>query len=379
MRVLFIDDEDVNMKGIREYCRINEWDFEWKSFDDDYLQDVLKFDADVIILDWFEGPDEEVGSSIFTSIWENGYRPVIVFSGHADSLNLDDQMKKSNLLKVVVKGDKGEEEICNFLKKYERYFSALSVFRKEVGRTVIEALNVIEPLIQIEEEFIGNDLFKYILSKRMVNAFDIGERKKDLPTWGMYIYPPVSSKITTGDVIRKIDETADYTKAGDPKDYRVVISQSCDIEHDKIKKVVLLECETMKAGLIDTITKDTRTQLSKVPKNDKNTLMPKLIKSKLIGAMNSGFYGRWGVLPELKGVCPDMSVDLKNIETVESDKIGSSNKEMDGKTYYRVTSIDPQYVAQLIWGYMQNACRPGATDREAEKWASKIIDQLENT
>ena len=68
-----------------------------------------------------------------------------------------------------------------------------------------------------------------------------------------------------------------------------------------------------------------------------------------------------------------MSVDLKNVEPIDPDKISINFEELKEQEYYRVTSLEHQYVTQLVWGYMQNACRPGAPDRDVEEWAKRVL------
>ncbi len=375
MKVLAIDDKEIDVKGIKNYCIGNSWNFQYNSFKDDYIQDLMKYDADVIVLDWFENvsDDNDIGESILAGFWENGYRPIVVFSAHADAITLTEEMQKSNLVKMYVKDVEGEEQLLTYLKDNELYFKALSDFRKDVGKVILKSFNAIEPLKSLEDGFIGNEILKFILAKRMVSAFNVENYEIDLPSWGMYIYPPVSKILTTGDILMKVGENVDVK---DARNYRVVISQSCDIAHNKTKKILCLNCCTMKSGIINTLQSEVAHSLdgvTKLTKEDREETKNMIVQHKLSNAMNAGFYQKWALLPELKGVCPDMSVDLKNVEPVDPEKISTSCDDLNGHEYYRVTSLDPQYVTQLVWGYMQNACRPGAPDRNVEEWAKRVI------
>ncbi len=377
MKVLAIDDKEIDIKGIKDYCKESNWEFKYHSFKDDYIQDLMKYDADVIVLDWFEdvADDNDIGESILTGFWENGYRPVVVFSAHADAIALTEEMQKSNLVKMYVKDAEGEEQLLTYLKENELYFKALSDFRKDVGKVILNSFNAIEPMKSLEEGFIGNEVLKFILAKRMVSAFNLENYQIDLPSWGMYIYPPVSNTLTTGDILRKVGETIDVD---DACNYKVVISQACDIAHNKTKKILCLNCYTMESGIINALQSEVSHSLknvSGISKDDRKKTKNMIVQQKFSYAMNAGFYLKWALLPELKGVCPDMSVDLKNVEPVEPEKISVSCENLNGQEYYRVASLDPQYVTQLVWGYMQNACRPGAPDRNVEEWARRVTSK----
>lgn len=377
MKVLSIDDREEDIKGIRDYCGANNWEFKYMNFQEDFYKEIMTNDPDVVVLDWFDGLDEDKdkGKNIFTSIWENGYRPIVILSGHADLIDIDKQMQESNILKKITKGD--DDDIINYLQENAKYFEALSKFRKEVGKTIINSVNVITSLKDINEDGIGEDELKYILAKRMVNAFDLENLSIDLPEWGMYIYPPVSNSLQTGDIIRVIDKNTKDREISEADKYRVIISQSCDLAHEKIDAVVCLKCKSIEDGILKCLGDKARCSVGRaggLTKDTKSGIKNAIIENHLTSTMNTGFFQQWGILPELKGVCPDMSVDLKNIELIGFDKISKKEDSLDGYQYYRVASLDTPYVSQLVWGYMQNSSRPGAPDRTVEKWTKRILN-----
>lgn len=376
MKVLSIDDREEDIKGIRDYCGANDWEFKYMNFQEDFYKEIMINDPDVVVLDWFDGVDSEKdeGKKIFSSIWENGYRPIVIFSGHADVIDIDKQMQESNILKKINKGD--DADITNYLEENARYFDVLSKFRKEVGKTIINSVNVISPLKKINENDLGENELKYIFAKRMVNAFDLDSLNIKLPEWGMYIYPPVSNNLQTGDIIRAVEEETQKGEMDEADKYRVIISQSCDLAHGKTDAIVCLKCKSIKDGVLQCIQEKASCSVGKargIPKENKYDIKTDIIKNHLRSTINSGFFQQWGILPELKGVCPDMSVDLKNIELIKLDKISKTKDNLKGYQYYRVASLDTPYVSQLVWGYMQNSSRPGAPDRTVEKWLERIL------
>lgn len=377
MKVLCIDDKEIDVKGIKLFCLSKDWGFEWKSFNDDYYKAIMEEDPDIVVLDWFEGPDgdKDYGEKIFNSIWENGYRPIVIFSGQADRIILDQPKQESNILRLIKKGN--DDDITEYLEKYEKYFEMLSNFRKNIGKVIINSVNVIEPLKQIQEEFLSEEVFHYILAKRMVNAFDIEKADIELPEWGMYIYPPVSNVLKTGDIIKLVESDTDKRDDVEKEGYKIIISQACDLAHGKIEDALCLNCKTIKEGIMVDIKCEVSRSIKQVANASgevKKEIKSQILKSKLKEAMNSGVYHRWGVLPELKDVCPDMSVDFKSGEYINIENIACDKLQLkEGQKYYRVASLDSQYVSQLVWGYMQNACRPGATDRTVNEWVEKFF------
>ncbi len=374
MKVLSIDDNETDIKGIRDFCKNNGWEFQWKTFEDNYYKIIMENDPDVVVLDWFNGldQDKDEGNIVFNSIWENGYRPIVVFSGQADQIPIDNQMQESNILQKITKGD--DEAITNYLYNNMEYYEALSDFRKKIGKTIISSVNVIEPLKRIDEKFIGKKELEFILAKRMVSAFDLDNQDVRLPEWGMYIYPPVSKTLQTGDVIRRVHENEDFDKVAKADEYRVIISQSCDLAHEKIEGVACLKCKSIEEGIINCIKTKANCNIGKIKKTEeKIKIKNNLISSYLSTAMNTGFFEQWGILPELKGICPDLSVDLKNIEIIPLNLISYCNNNTENFQYCRVASLDSQFVSQLVWGYMQNSCRPGALDRTVNNWLERIL------
>ena len=173
-----------------------------------------------------------------------------------------------------------------------------------------------------------------------------------------------------------VDEETQNGEMDEADKYRVIISQSCDLAHKKIDAVVCLKCKSIKDGILKCLGDKARCSVGKaggLTKETKAGIKNAIIENHLTSTMNTGFFQQWGILPELKGVCPDMSVDLKNIELIKFDKISKTKDNLKGYQYYRVASLDTPYVSQLVWGYMQNSSRPGAPDRTVEKWLERML------
>ena len=157
MKVLIIDDIEDSVKGIKDYCEEKGWDALVKPFDDVYRH-INEFDPHVIILDWCKEPGDDTGDSILSNILTNGYRPVVIFSGNADIIKVDDKKEQCTMLEVFSKGD--EDPVNTYLSVNEPYLLALADYRKQVGTALVEAFNAIKPISSASAQYPGDTIVK---------------------------------------------------------------------------------------------------------------------------------------------------------------------------------------------------------------------------
>ena len=358
MKVLIIDDIEDSVKGIKDYCEEKGWNTVVKPFDDVYRY-VMEFDPHIIILDWCKEPGDDTGNGILDTIWTNGYRPIVIFSGNADIIEIDDKQKQSTMLEVFSKGD--EEPVNTYLEENEPYLLALAVYRKQVGSALVEAFNAIKPISTAASEYPGDTIVKYILAKRTSTYFDIQYFDDTvLPPWGMYICPAVSKDLMVCDVIRANTESTDFSKAGLPEEYLIVLTPSCDLvaSRPKVTHVLCAHCSTKKDFYCHNI---------KCEKGKEEQQI-----GAIKGALNKGYNDRYVALPEMVNVLPYITVDLKKIELIPLNEIATNINSINGHGYVRVLSIDSPFREQIVWAHMQNACRPGVPDRDTENWAREL-------
>lgn len=373
MRVLIIDDDEKDVKGIRDYCEDNSWNCKITDFDQCY-KEIMLFNPDVVVLDWAQNPGDNSGSDVLKSIWINGYRPVVIFSGIIDEFALDDDYRNSDLVEVYNKGD--EAPVVSFLNKYVEYYGALSSFREEMGRSVIEAFRALEPIQNSSMGYPGEEVIKYILSKRAVNFFDFQESENQLPAWAMYIYPPVLKKnLNVCDIIRKAESDLEPDGIGGFEEYRIILTPSCDMVGNETRDIRAKEVLCAKCVEINKFT-DPFGKLSgesgKVRKN----------KDRLKSVLNAGYKDNLVPLPPLEGVIPNLIVNMKSLETISINKIAVSDEEYRQNPadhdYLRVCSIDSPFREQIVWAYLHNACRPGVPDRDTDTWINLIAQESSN-
>lgn len=353
MKVLIVDDDPVSVKGIADYCEEQNWDNTIVDFEKCFKV-IMTSDPDVIVLDWCSDPGDESGMKILESIWTNGYRPVVIFSGNVEIIELPEEYKNSGLIKVIKKGN--EAPVKTFLEGLKESYSAISSFRKELGKSLIEAFRVLEPVQKASGNYLGDDVIKYLLAKRAVNYFDLEKMNVPLPAWAIYQYPPViDTFLSVCDILRKVNVETELTEVGISSEYIVVLTPSCDMvisegRSAKVENVLFAECTEISRSKIGQISKEARKQ----------------------EALKSGKENEIA-LPALKSVLPDMVVDMKRLGTVNISKIAVNSNlfvaEKEKYKYVRICSIDSPFREQIIGAFLNNAGRIGVPDRDFATWA----------
>lgn len=359
MKVLIIDDIPDTVKDILDYCEEQHWEKKLVGFGDAYKY-LLEFDPDIIILDWKDDADKiDVGNNILDHIWNICFRPIIIFSANAAVIDISDKMKESSFLKVISKGD--EQPVIDFLRDTQKFVSALATYRKDMGKAVISSLNSVD--LMKSEDDIEDNAVGYVLSKRTSAFFDKEFTGELSPSWVQYLCPPVSESLCVCDIIRIKSQEAHFNSVGSPEEYFLILTPSCDMvgegeREPKVSHVLCARCFPKE--------KFHECALSKEPSKGN-------IKS-TVSKLNLGYCKSFVAVPGFADMIPYMTVDLKKLELIELPKIAvslGSIKETD--EYVRIASIASPYREQIVWAYMQNACRPGVPDRNTEMWAKEIL------
>ena len=358
MKVLIVDDKPVSVKGIVDYCEDQHWDSKTVDFNDCY-KEIIVSDPDVIVLDWCADPGDNSGMEILKSIWTNGYRPIVIFSGNIDIITLPEEYTNTGLIKMLKKGD--EEPVYEFLNNLKDSHSAISSFRKELGKSVIEAFRVLDPIQKACKDYLGDDVIKYLLAKRAVNYFDLENIDVLLPAWAIYQYPPaINAFLTVCDILRKATAATDFAKIGAPEDYIILLTPSCDLvvsegRTPKVENVLYAKCKNINGSKLGSIKKESR-------KED---------------ALKTGKENEFA-LPALENVLPNMIVDMKQLGIISINRIAIDMRtyisEKDKYEYVRICSIDSPFREQMVWNFLNNIGRIGVPDRDYAAWA-KSIDQ----
>ncbi len=359
MKVLIIDDQKDSVSGIIDFCEDKSWDVQWSDFVNCYKY-IFEFDPDVVILDWREDAEEiEAGKGILESIWDNGYRPIIIFSANVAFIDVANLKEESNLLKIIPKGD--ENPVNNELLQIEKYVVSLSSFRKDMSKALIKSLNSVEYIK--DQDGVADNAVSYILSKRASSYFEEIYSDNIEPYWVQYACPPMSNSLCVCDIIRICSEEGKENEEGLVNEYRVILTPSCDMvcvggRAPKVTHVLCAYCDKKEKFHNMTLVEN--------PK-DENI-------NKVVSKLNVGYNNRYVPLPRLPQKIPYMTIDLKHVDLIPIDEIATSAEKKTASTkYYRVASVFSPYREQIVWAHLQNSCRPGVPDRNMNDWAKDLL------
>lgn len=357
MKVLIIDDTPDTVKETVDYCKSKDWKVDVIDFSDVYTH-IVQMDPDVIVLDWREDVGEEPGASILETIWKMFFRPIALFTALADDIRIDDKLEQSSALRLIRKGD--EQPVIDYLQEMQPYATALSEYRGHLGTAIIKSLNAIDCFKSAEG--VEQQAIEYVLAKRTASYFDSLHLSNISPAWVQFLCPPIDDNLCVCDIIRKVQEEEPNKDVGDPEEYLMIVTPSCDLvssgERRSVEKVVCVNCFSKekfhKMGLQET---PSERQIKKVSEY-----------------LNTGYFGGCISIPQLPGMLPYMTADLKQIETVLFSEIAKNKQSLTKENhYYRVASITSPFREQIVWAYMLNSCRPGVPDRNMELWAKEIL------
>lgn len=365
MRLLLIEDLRETVKGIMDYADEAGWEKTCCNFEC-ALETVSSFDPDIVILDWmYDAEETERGAVIFETIWRERFRPVIIFSALSGTIVLPAEASKNPLVVIFPKGD--EEPVIQAARQWSVYVPAIATLRHDMNSALINALRSIE-LFQTGG-YPGAEVFQYMIGKRAANYFNEKDYAGNLPPWIQYIYPPISTTLLSGDILRKIEPGTDLKAPGQPSEYEVILSPSCDLSNPDDIAVLTARCSDKWA--FSGGERYTREEMAGEHVSKKRSRQEKYAK-----LLNQGYNQSYVALPEINGVLPHLTISLKslNYSILKSEIVlDKSNIERERYNYYRVASIDSPFREQLIWAHMLNSCRPGVPVRDTMAWAEGVL------
>ena len=358
MKILIIDDNELSVKGIIDYCNNNHWENKRIDFNDAYSY-IFEYDPDIIILDWREDSDKiDSGEQILDAIWNTTFRPVVLFTANKSIIDVSSKQKESNMLTIIEKGD--ETPVYDYLSEMEPFITELTNFRRSMSRALISSLNAVDFFKKVDTDA---SAIEYMLSKRVSAFFDKDYISELSPSFVQYLCPPISSCLGVCDVIRQYNAEKDLDSSGNPEEYLIILTPSCDLyksqnRHPKVKKAICAKCRSKdkfhNCGLSDEPTAD-----------DINTVKTML---------NTGYNNKYVPLPGIPSILPFMTVDLKKIDLIKIDEIALDKESINSKTkYIRIASIISPFKEQIVWAHMLNSCRPGVPDRQMDIWAKELL------
>lgn len=328
------------------------------------MTDIGGFAPHVLILDifrgrHFHGGDAE-GRAIYHELWDRHFCPVIVYSALLEEME-EEQGTEHPFVRYVQKGSGSERAVIDHLRDYEPHVEALQAFRDEIAQRMASALKVVAPFAfqsspdqEMRKQYLVRASKRYIAAYFDQPSADSGQ---GLAPWEHYIYPALGNTPLTGDILqnRKDEERA-------PDTFRVVLTPSCDLVVDgdrkaKVDKVLAAKCEDITAFLKD---------IGLSPGTKEAT-----IRDKIPRFLTQGYCQSCVPLPALPGVFPQMTIQLKSLELIPFESIGTGNY----CEYERVASVDSPFREMITWAYLQISGRPGLPDRDCTSWSADIVKE----
>ena len=362
LRILFIDDEpesvaeaihslEENISGL-EHCTRN---FE------DGIDSIGSAPPDVVVLDIWKGnpqTSEANGSHVLDIIWDQQFCPVIIYSADPRIIS-QDQRYNHPLIRIVTKGSGSDVVILDAVTALQPHVKALKEGAETIRKAFARAMRDVAPDVfaNFEDENKRADIIVRAGRRRVAALMDEPlPQESSLASWEQYLCPPISSSPQLGDILRMSNASSN-----DPACYRVILTPSCDLvsssdRKPKATQVLVAKCCSMKEGL------------RRIGLHSNST---KDITKHAV--LSQGFFNAIIPFPGLPTKIPTMAANLRKLELIPFDKIGST----ESTEFLRIASIDSPFRELIAWAYLQISCRPGLPERDLQSWAEEIIEAVE--
>ena len=352
MKILFFEDREEDIQGIVDYCVDQEYDYCHDKFVEGYSK-IEYYNPDIIIVDFKNAQDNFEGCDILDKIWEYRFRPTCVFSGQINETTIEKEHYPSPLVEFITKGN--EKPVIDFIERVAPYVQCIREVQEETYKAMRRSFDFFK--LAMKDGITDSNKLAALCGNRIKAYFDNENSNNDLPIWSQYIYPSINEEFSTADIIRLKNPSTDVDYENN---FFVILTQSCDIAHSKVKSVLLAKCFP-----IDRILRV----------NKGNGDIYERTKEELKTIFNTGFLNQWVPLPGIEGVMPDVAINLKSLFLIKLRDLSND--------YQKVLSLSSPYKERLIWAYMQTACRPGVPDLAVEEWVdllcphSEILEEAE--
>jgi len=359
LKILFIEDEPTSVETVIEELKQKIEGVKCKVKKFRNAKALLQsFSPDIVVLDIFKGPENDTaGLGVYESIWNERFCPIVIYSARPDDIS--DEVEKHPFIQLVQKGAGSESRVISHIESFLPHVEALNEVQNSVREHMNRELKETAPRVfqTISDPDKRRDVFVRT-SRRRIAAMMDQPLEESVLCWEQYLYPPVGSSILTGDVIRKKEKDGDKAEH-----YFIVLTPSCDLvgtgsRTPNVDKALVAHCTNIKNALPEVNIR--------IDTGEAN------FKKRLLLLLSKG-YGTYCLpLPELPGVLPPMTAELKKLELIDLNLIGEGN----GCEYCRVASVDSPFREMITWAYLQVTGRPGLPNRDFEGWADDIYRNI---
>jgi CheY-like chemotaxis protein len=360
MQILIVDDDRKSVEPLQEEIRKTFVGFESMIVGfKDSTQVIEHFKPHVVVLDIMQGnpsDNDAAGLSTCDFIWHARFCPLVFYTAVPEHLEGDERLPHP-LVKTVKKGANSELIVISHIRDFQPHVLALAATVDEIQAALNRALRDVARRVfeNTEDARLIPDALTRASRRRVAAAMDeaLSSGGPNLRSWEHYLCPPTGSHLLTGDILRKKEGNP-----GDPLNYRVVLTPSCDLvedgeRHPNVEKVLTAICFSAER---------LTSELGLEPVGGRNKW-----KNKLVPILRQGYWHSCLPIPALPGEFPTMTADFCRLELISVDQIGNGDKE-----YLRIASVDNPFRELVAWAYVVNAARPGMPEREFEKWADEI-------
>ena len=359
LSVLFIEDDRASIEEILRRIRQERTDIESRVHDFEGAEEVIRsFRPDIVVLDLWQGivDGDNQGAEKLDFIWNRRFCPVIVHSAQPDI----SEEHRNEFVREITKGQDSPRAVLDAIDELRPHVEVLREAEEHIRDSFSIAMRDVAP--SVFDVFTDPDRRKDSIiragRRRLAALMDaVPGDGAILASWEQYVFPPISSNVFLGDILREADGDP-----GEPAVFRVVLTPSCDLvsgdgRDPKVNEVLVAKCLSMRDGLDRTVLKGAK---------------PVRLKERVISTVLSpGHFESIIPFPALQGHIPTMAANLRDLELIPLDDIGIK----DGR-YRRVGSLDSPFRELVSWAYMRVSGRPGLPDRDLESWRDEIIRVL---
>jgi CTP synthase len=362
-RVLMIDDDEDVAATVKEAAlkAIPGLTFECETDFEKGFSRIKDEEPDVVILDWYLDPprDKTPGQPVWEKIWKDNFCPVVIFTARPPAF--EPALPESHpFVKVFTKGRGTEQKVVQCIADFVPHVNAMRRVRTELDGILRAVLKDTAPFVLrgTADPAKQPDVLARTARRRVAAVMDEAELTGGpILDWERYVVPPIGREPCVGDVLRRIGDDS-----GEPTAYCLVLTPSCDMVSGRTKVSRALVAKCCDCGMFVTQGLDLQTTKEKTVRER--------LKSSLTQAQCRGYVS----LPELPGIIPHLSLNLRDLDLIELGQI--ANEAGADTKYQRIASIDSPFREQIVWAFLEISGRPGMPDRDFTGTIEGIVADL---
>ncbi len=338
--------ESAGKKDLFKIQRFNDFD--------EASQSLQYYNYSLLILDLRDGDDgERKGDNVLREIFENSFKPTIIYSAVEPNEVGNDDPRKHPLVNYIQKKAGSDLVLLEELEKLKDKISFLENVKSTIDNINFQLLKNTFPVVV--EDDLPLDVMERLFARRIAASLDFAFHLAEgtlIDPCEMYLYPPLpGTDLLTGDIIKNKNDGT----------YFVILSPSCDMaqlggRNPKIPNVLVAQLDEIKPILEETDFFRGKT--------DHKKLGDEIKKQRDKEPREGRIY-----LPRLNKTLPGFRVNLKKLSLIAIKQVSLEEKIVD-KDFYRISSLDSPFRESFSTLAGQEMGRFGLPDFDYEKWGS---------